>query len=62
MHCDDDVEYLAQVRARRLALCEERQRRLAKWRAALAKILARHPGVRHRLIARGRLEFESGDD
>jgi len=57
----DDDKFLAQARARRLALCAERERLLAKWRATFSRILANHPGVRKRLIARGRFRLRSED-
>jgi hypothetical protein len=62
----DDVpslaDFLAQVRAKRLAIRESRERMRAAREAALAKTFARYPDVQDRLVGWGRLEFESGDD
>jgi len=61
----DDVpslaDFLAQVRAKRLAIRENRERLRAERKAALAKTFARYPDVRDRLVARGGLEFSLDD-
>jgi hypothetical protein len=61
----DDVpslaNFLVQVRAKRLAIRENRERLRAAREAALAKTFARYPGLGDRLVRWDRFEFESDD-